>query len=346
MNKELLLEMLSTQSVSGREMPLTKKMKDYMTDFCDECTTDTTGNVYGRLNPEKPVSVLLSGHIDEIGMMVSGFSAEGYVYVAPVGGIRPQQYLGQKVRIYSGDSIVYGAVGSASDLMGKKVECSDLWVDIGAMSKIEAMSYVKVGDRITFDTDYRELKNGRLSARAMDNRTGAFIVTEALRMAKQKGCTIGAVASCTVGEETTMRGAYSCAATFHPVCAIAVDVTYTYDYPYTDSHMGNVELGKGPVLCEAPIVNPKLNEKLEETAKELNMSYQWEVASRGTGTDADKMFYTNKGVPVALVSLPLRYMHSPDEVGDYRDIEDCIELLAEFLCRFGTENNFSLNPLD
>lgn len=342
-NKEWLLTMLKTPSVSGNEYALQRKVKAYMDTYAEtEC--DPCGNVYGRIHPEADVQILLSGHIDEIGLMISDVTSDGFLKVIKMGGIMPQQYLGQKVCIDHGGEVVYGAVGNSRSLHGKEVKCEDLWIDIGCTSKEEALRYVSIGDRVTFDTDVRMLKNDCITARAMDDRIGAFVVMEALRKAKEQGCQIGVIASSTVGEETNMRGAYAAAAKHHPTAAIAVDVTYTYDYPLTPSGMGDVHIQGGPVLCHSPLVNPRLNEQLVESAKRLGMQIQWEVAGGYTGTDADKMFYTDAGIPVALVSIPLRYMHSPDEVGSLRDIEACIDLLTECLVHYNTMD--TLCPID
>ena len=246
------------------------------------------------------------------------------------------------MRVHTKDGIVYGAVVNTRSLSGKKdLENSNLLVDIGASSKKEALQYVQIGDTITFDTDYRELKNNLITGRALDDRSGAFVVIEALRRAKEKGCKVGVYSATTVGEESGMRGAYWAASRVEPTMSIAVDVTYATDYPGSGRE-GDVRLGNGPVLCIAPYINRNMNTLLKETAQKLNMNLQVETESGMTGTDADKIHYSGKGVPVCLVSIPLRYMHNPDEVGSLKDIEDCIELLSEFLCSLNEST--SLNP--
>lgn len=344
MNTSFLYEMLSTPSVSGDEFVLQGKVKEYMNKHV-EVETDAIGNVYSAINTDKPVSVLLCGHIDEIGLMVVNFDSDGMVRVMKSGGIRVATYFGQKVRIITKNGVVYGAVGVSSSLLkNKEATAEDLWIDIGATSKEEAMKVVSHGDYVILDTDYHELLNDCLTARAMDDRIGAFIVLEALLKAKEQGAKIGAVAATTVGEESSMRGAYFAASHTKPKCAIAVDVTYASDAPGTAGEVyGDIKVGGGPVLCHSSVVNRELNLRLEKAAKALNMPIQWEGAGGRTGTDADTMLKCNEGTPVALVSIPLRYMHSPSEVGSKKDIQACIDLLAEFITEM--EENIDLRPV-
>lgn len=346
MNKEFLFEMLKTGSVSGNEVPLQKKCMEFMKDTAEKVMTDETGDVTHVINPDSPIKIMLSGHIDEIGLMITHVLDNGMLKVASVGGIRTAMYLGHKVRIYTKKGIVYGAVLCNSSLMkNKELKASDLSIDIGASTKEEALAVVELGDTITIDEDVRELLNERITARAMDNRIGAFIVLEALRRAKEKGCKVGLYSTTSCGEETTMRGAYWASSRIEPTCAIAVDVTFATDYQGTDpAETGDVRIGKGPVLCNSTICSKTMNRILREAAAALDMNVQTEAAVGRTGTDADKIHFSNKGVPTALVSIPLRYMHCHDEVGSLNDIHDCIELLAEFACRMSEA--ISLNPYE
>ena len=336
MNKEFLHELLLTPSVSGHEEMIQQKAIDYSADFCDEQAVDATGNVIHRLNPEKDLSVLLMGHIDEIGFLVTHIEPNGMIRVMKNGGLRMKLYVGSPVQILHQGKKVSGVVCVESSLeKAEKVEASDLTIDIGAQSAEQAKEYVSVGDPVCADTQVHELLNDNFSSRALDNRTGAFVVMEAIRRARENGTAIGCAAATTVGEETSLRGAYWAAARQQPKLVIAVDVTYVSDCPGTKPQdTGEVKLGGGPVLCTSPIVNKNVNAKLVEIAKEKQIPIQWEVASGHTGTDADTAHVTGAGIPVALVSIPLRYMHSSVETGNYRDIEQCIELLAEFLRQF------------
>ncbi len=343
MNKEFLFDMLSTASPSGDEFTLQKKVMEYTQTFADIVDTDVTGNVYAKYVSAGDKKVMLCGHIDEISLMVVNFTSEGCLKVIRSGGVRVPTYFGQKVRILTKNGIVYGAVGVSDDLLkNKDVSCDDLWIDIGATSKEEAMSMVSHGDYVILDTDVRPLLNNCLTARAMDDRIGAYIVIEAMKKTKELKAKVDVVAVTTVGEETSGRGAYYAGANEKPDCAIIVDVTYASDGIGAGQVYGDIKLNGGPVLCHGSTINRKLNDLLEETAKKHNINIQWEGTGGNTYTDGDSLYRTGAGVPFALVSIPLRYMHSPSEVGSLKDIEDCVDLIANFLVDL--DEDFDLNP--
>ena len=332
MNKEFLLNLLKTGSVSGNETQLEKKIYDYMQDKADLVEVDELGNVTAAINPEASFKVLATGHADEIGLMVSAIGSDGMLMVTRIGGIYTTTYPGHKVRIYTKNGVIYGAVANSREIAkNKDLDASALRIDIGAKDRADAQKYVELGDTVTFDTDVRELLNNRISGRALDDRLGAFIVMEALAKAKEKGASVGCFAVSTTGEETTGNGAYFSASRVKPNIAIAVDVTYTSDNcGISVAETGDISVGKGPLICNNPSIHKKVNQQLRACAQALNMAVQTEAASGRTGTDGDIMHKTGIGVPFALVSIPLRYMHSPAEVGSLKDIQDCIDLLTEF----------------
>ena len=334
MDKEFLMELLNSNGISGSETEIEKKIYDHMKPIADIVSVDEMGTVTAAVNPDAPFRVLMTGHADEIGLMVTAVTEEGFVKVTNIGGVYATTYPGHKVRIHTKNGIVYGAVLNTRELAKKEeLKSSDLTIDIGALDKADALKAVSVGDTVNFDTDVRELLNGRVTARAMDDRVGAYIAMEALKIAKEKGVSIGAYAAATTGEETTGTGAYFTASRVRPNIAIAVDVTYATDYEGMDKWKGGeVFVGKGPVLCHSPSIHKKVNQHLLAAAEKLNMAVQLETANERTYTDGDVMHKTCLGVPFALVSIPLRYMHCPDEVGSLQDIQDCAELLAQFLC--------------
>ena len=332
MNKEFLFDLLKTGSVSGNEAELEKKIYNYMQDKADLVTVDELGNVTAALNPDAAFKVLAAGHADEIGLMVSAIGNDGTLMVTKIGGIYPTTYPGHKVRIYTKNGVIYGAVANSRSIAkNKELGASDLRIDIGAKDRADAQKYVELGDTVTFDTDVRELLNDRISGRALDDRLGAFIVMEALAKAKEAGASVGCYAVATTGEETTGNGAYFSSSRVKPNIAIAVDVTYTSDNcGISEAECGDIALGKGPVICNNPSIHKKVNEQLRNCARKLDMAIQTEAASGRTGTDGDTMHKTGIGVPFALISIPLRYMHNPAEVGSLQDVQDCIDLLAEF----------------
>lgn len=333
MEKHFLEDLLTEITVSGKEQ--SNAVKVYMKDIADQILEDDMGNVICVVNPDSPKKIMLSAHADEIGLVISNITESGRLQVVERGGIISQNYPGQSVMIKTKKGIVYGVVESTRELIKKQdLKTSDFLIDIGAKTKAEALEMVHVGDPIVLDTRIRRMMNGRFSGRALDDRLGVYIIMEALKKAKEQGCTVGIYAAATVGEETTKSGAYWCSTRIHPDMAIVVDVTYCSDYQRVNpADMGKVELGKGPVLCDSPIMAKKLNEKLEKCAEEKQISIQWEVASGWTHTDGDKIHFSNQGVSTALVSIPLRYMHSPAEVADEKDVQGCIDLIAEFLCK-------------
>ncbi len=332
MDKEFLFDLLSTGSVSGNEEELEKKIYDRMRDRADLVSVDELGNVTAVLNPSSPFKVLLAGHADEIGLMVTSVTGDGYLTATGVGGIYPTTYPGHTVRIHTKDGILYGAVANSRDLAkNRDLKASDLRIDIGAKDRADALKHVALGDPVTFDTDVRELLNGCIAGRGLDDRVGAYIVMEALAEAKKKGSSVGCYSVATTGEETTGNGAYFTASRVKPDIAVAVDVTHTTDNcGISEALSGAVSVGKGPVLCVNPSIHKKLNALLRACAERLGIAVQTETANGRTYTDGDTMHKTGPGVPFALVSIPLRYMHNPGEVGSLKDIQECIDLLAEF----------------
>ncbi len=343
MNKDFLYTLLDSMSVSGYEIPLQKKVIEEMTPYCDKIMTDYTGNVTSVLNPDAPFKVMLSAHIDEIGLIVTHIQGDGMLKVGRVGGIRPHVYPGHQVVVYGYNQTVFGTVVNNSDMGKGDLKDSSLTIDIGAKDKDDARKYVQEGDPIHLHTYHAEMLNGYLSARGVDDRGCAFIILEALKRAKERGCKIGVYATTSVGEETTMRGAHWASSRIKPDVAIAVDVTFAQDYPGTDpQESGDVSLGKGPVICNGSICNKKLNELMKSCAKSNEIPYQMESAIGRTGTDADLIHFAGEGYVTALLSLPLRYMHSPSEVCHFDDIENAIKLLTELLCTI--DENTDLNP--
>ncbi len=333
MNKDFLYTLLDSTSVSGNEIPLQKKVIAEMTPHCHKIMTDYTGNVISVLNPDAPFKVMLAAHIDEIGLVVTHIQPDGMLRVDRAGGIRPNVYPGHQIVVHGSRKTVYGAVVYTSSMNKTDLKATELVIDIGAKDAADARQWVQEGDPAHLNTYHQEMMNGYLSARAIDDRGGAFIILEALKRAKEKGCQIGVYSATTVGEETTMRGAHWAGANVEPDVAIAVDVTYAQDYPGCNpAESGDVHLGKGPVICHSSMCNKKVNDLLMECAQRCQIPYQVETAIGRTCTDADKIHFSGKGVVTAMLSLPLRYMHTPSEVCHMDDIENAVELLAEFLC--------------
>lgn len=336
MNETFLMNLLSSISVSGYEEPVQEVVEAEMKNYADEIRCDEMQNVTCILNPDSDVRIMLSAHADEIGLMISNIREDGRLQVIDRGGIVPATYPGRQVRIKTKNGEVYGVVEAYRSLFkDENLGTKQFLIDIGAKDKEDALNYVSLGDPIVPDTPIRKLANGKFTARALDDRLGVYIIMEALKRAKELGCKVGIYAASTTGEETTKTGAYWTSARIQPTMAIVVDVTYTSDCSGMDpAEMGTVCLGEGPVLCNSPIVVKALNEKMEECAKKAGISVQREAASRLSYTDGDQIHFSNQGVPMVLVSIPLRYMHMPAEVADEKDVEGCIELIAQFLAGY------------
>ena len=353
MDREFLKKLLNTVSVSGNEEANQENALAFGRSFADRQMTDAVGNAVSVVNPEADCRVLLLGHMDEIGFRVTHITDDGIIRVQSAGGVRPLLYVGSPMQIIheeekDGKIIRHKVEGvgvvTSELLKNSEMKDKDLMIDIGAKTKAEAAALVSPGDSVCADTTVHELLNDNFSCRALDDKTGAFVVLEAARLAKERGAKAGIYANTVVGEETTGRGAYFSASAIQPDCAIAVDVTWASDCPGTDpAETGKVELGGGPVLCRSGMTNKKMNRLLEQIAAEKNIPLQFEIAGGRTYTDGDTALKTGAGVPIALVSIPLRYMHSSVEIGNWRDIENCIELIAEFLVRI--EKDFDYRPV-
>ncbi|MDC3412394.1 M20/M25/M40 family metallo-hydrolase [Aquibacillus sp. 3ASR75-11] len=345
---DFLFDLLKTPSPSSMEIEIQKKWIRYVKPFAEEIRTDHAGNAIGILNPNADFKILLAGHCDEIALVINRIDEQGYLYFDKMGGINPKAAIGMKVTVLGYGQTITGVIGvNAQHHGGIKNDFSleDLFIDCGAKSKEEIGRFVQIGDLAVYKHEPEQLMDRYISGRGLDNRTGAFIVAEILRrLAKQK-VNVGVYAASTVNEETNMGGAYFAAAGIEPTMAIACDVTFATDYPGVNKNKyGDVRLEKGPVLAKGAPINIKINRLLEQAARSLNMNVQYELTSRNTGTDADKMRYTGKGVPVGLVSLPLRYMHSPVETVSIKDIDEEIDLLVKMIGNL--TGNESLNPLD
>ncbi|API90923.1 endoglucanase [Virgibacillus pantothenticus] len=347
-NQEFLLELLNTPSPSSCEMEIQKKWMKYVKKFADEIRTDHAGNVIGILNPEAPFKVLLAGHCDEIALVINRIDEHGFLHFDKMGGINPKAAVGMMVTVLGESTRVTGVIGvNAQHHGGLKNDfgLEDLFIDCGFRTREEAEKQIHIGDLAVYKTEPEILLDRYIAGRGLDNRTGAFIVAEVLRKLTETNCQVGVYAASTVNEETNMGGAYFAAAGVEPDMAIACDVTFATDYPGVNTNKyGDVRLEKGPVLAKGAPINRNMNQLLEKTAKSLAMDIQYELTPRMTGTDADKMRLTGKGVPISLVSLPLRYMHSPVETVSIKDIAEEIELLVTMISSLTGEE--SLSPLE
>jgi len=343
-----LKELVDAPSPSGFEQPAQRLVRKYVSQYADKVKTDVHGNVIAAKNPDGKTRVMLAGHCDEVGFIVSFINDEGYIYFKSIGGVDAGIVAGQRLYIHSENGPVLGITGKKAihlmegDEKNKAPKLKDLWIDIGAKDKDEAKSVVAIGDAITFATGFEVLRGDIVVSRAFDDKMGTFVICEALRLLDEMEFDSAVFAVSTVQEEIGLRGAKTSTFGVDPHVGIAVDVTHSSDYPGSDKKIsGEVKLGEGPVLCKGANINPVIGKMLVETAKEKEIPYQFVAAPSGTGTDANAMQLTRAGVATALVSVPNRYMHTPLEVISLKDLENSAKLLAETICKITEDTDFT-----
>jgi endoglucanase len=318
--------------------------------FADEVTTDRLGTTVARVNGagDHPLMAVV-GHIDEIALLVSHVSDKGFLHVVQSGGWDAQVLVGQRVEILTRDGVVPGVVGhkpphlTDAEERKKAVQVKNLHVDIGAKDGKQARSMVSPGDQAVIAAEPVELPNGRVVSRALDNRLGVFVAIEVARRVKEAGGNAGPVCGvAAVQEEIGAHGARVMAYGLEPDLAVVVDVTHATDAPGVDpGELGDHGLGSGPVITRGAIVSRAVNDLLDEVAQAEGIECTTEATGRGTGTDADAVHFSRGGVPVAVVSIPLRYMHSPVELVDLADVEATISLLTALALRLESDTSLA-----
>ncbi len=334
-----LTELLHARSPSGYEGEAQAVFDRHVKPAADLYSGDALGNRIATLNPSGDPTLMMAGHIDELGLLVTYVNKDGFIYFDTIGGHDRTVISGRRVIIQTANGPVKGVTGKrAIHLMDeadrKKVpEIHEIWIDIGAASKKEALERVSIGDAATYDHEF-ELIHGTIgTARAFDNKVGAYVVGETLirlsREAKKPAAKVVAVA--TSQEEIGTRGAAGSGYSVDPQVALVVDVGHATDHPDCDNRKyGETKLGAGPIICRGPNINPKVYDALVKAAKKLKIPYQVESDPRPTGTDARAIQIARGGVATGVVSIPLRYMHTPSELVDLEDVERCVRLFAEF----------------
>jgi endoglucanase len=334
---DFLKSILTTPSVTGFEEPVQRLVRDYAAPFADSIRTDIHGNVIAARNPDAPLRVMLAGHCDQIGLIVNFIDKEGYIYVLTVGGWDIQNLIAVRVKIWTCNGAVDGIIGKKpihlmDDDDRKKVpKIKDLWIDIGAKDKEEAEKVVSVGDPITVELEYRELRNNLIAAPATDDKAGVWVVMEALRRIDPAKLKVGVFAVSTVQEEVGCRGAMTSSFGIDPHVGIATDVTFATDCPtIKKEENGEVKLGGGPVLTRGPNITTKLLNGLIDVAKQHEIPVQIVAEGKVTGTDARAIQVNRSGVATALMSIPNRYMHTPVEMISLHDIDYAADLMARY----------------
>jgi endoglucanase len=336
---DLLTRLLTAPGPPGHEEAPAAVWRAAAEEFADEVTLDAVGNSVARVNGNSDHPLLaVVGHIDEIGLAVTHIDEQGFLWFVSIGGWDPQILVGQRVEIRTRDGIVPGVVGRKPihlldpDQRKKVVELKSLHIDIGAADRDEAAELVRIGDPVVIAAKPVAMAGGRLASRAMDNRLGSYIALEALRRVHERGtlrCSFAAVAG--VQEEIGLNGAKTAAFDVRPDLAVAIDVTHATDAPgVEEKQLGSHPLGSGPVIGRGSTLSPKVFELLVEAAESAGIEHTVEASGRSSGTDADAIQISRSGIPTGLVSIPLRYMHSPVELVDLADVEATVALIAAF----------------
>jgi putative aminopeptidase FrvX len=343
---DLLDKLLRAGAPSGYEGPAAEVWREAAS-FA-ELSFDGIGSSIARVGDASPLLAVV-GHIDEIGLIITHIDEKGFLWFAPVGGWDPQILVGQRVEVRGKDGLVPGVAGRKpihlleADQRKKVVELKSMHIDIGASDREEAEGLVRVGDPVVIRTEPMAVAGGRLVSRAMDNRLGAYVALESLRRCAEgegPGGSFAAVAA--VQEEIGLFGARTAAFGLRPDIAIAVDVTHATDAPGVDEkEIGSHPFGSGPAIGRGSTLSPKVFELLVETAEAEGIEYSISASGRGTSTDADVLQISRSGIPTGLVSIPLRYMHSPVEMVDLRDVEATVRLLAAFASRISGDIDLS-----
>jgi putative aminopeptidase FrvX len=350
---QLLLNLLGAHGPSGYETDPAAVWLRSAGEFA-QVSADVLGTPLARVSArhgasESPRRLLVMGHIDEIGLIVTHIDDDGYLWFAPVGGWDAQILVGQRVALATREGVVRGVVGKKpihllrEDDRKKVAEIRDLHIDIGAANGEQAREHVRIGDVAVIDADPVSLLGGRLVSRALDNRIGSFVALEAARLISEAGGAAWEVDAVAVAhEEITFGGSRTSTFSLEPDAAIVIDVTHATDAPGIEvKELGKHTLGSGPVITRGSTIHPWLFELLYDTATEEQIPFTVEASARATGTDADAVHLSRAGVPTALVSIPLRYMHSPVELVQLDDVHAAARLIAAAALRLDGEESFT-----
>lgn len=334
-----LKRLLDTPGPSGYERDAAQVWRSEAQSFAADVSGDVHGNSMAVVNPGGSPTIMLAGHIDEIGVIVTYIDDDGFVHIGPIGGWDPQVLVAQRIRFQGRGGEVVGAIGKKPihlmkpDEREKASKITDLWVDIGASSRAQAEALLSIGDAGVIDQRTLDFPNDRIVSRSIDDRIGAFVVLEALRRYAADPGEARVVAVATTQEEIAYRGggALVGAERVDPAMAIVVDVTFATDHPGLEKEkkeIGHSPLGSGPVLTRGSVISPVAFRILRDTAESARIPYTLHAAGRETSTDADAIHLARQGVATALLSVPNRYMHSPNEMVSLVDLDHAAALIA------------------
>ncbi len=344
-------KLVNSMSPTGFEEEARETWKKRTQKFADKISSDAHGNAMGMLNKNGSPKIMLAGHMDEVGYMVKYINKFGFLYFSPIGGLDIHLIPGKRVWIKTKKGKILGVIGRQAihllepEERKKLVKLDQLFIDIGAKDRKEAEKLVSIGDPAVPAVEFEVLNKDIVVGRGFDDKAGAWVVSEVLRILSKKKLNACVHAVATVQEEIGLRGARTSAFGIAPDVGIATDVTFATDYPTEESgatKLGDIRIGKGPVISRGPNINPKVFDLLVDVAKKEKIPYQIEAAPRATGTDANAIQITRAGVATGLISIPNRYMHSPVELISLNDLENVAKLMAGFVLRLDKKTNFIL----
>ena len=347
---DFLEKYLNNSSPTGYEANGQKIWMEYLKPYVDDFITDVYGTAVGVINPESKYKVVIEGHSDEISWYVNYISDNGLIYVIRNGGSDHQIAPSKWVNIHTDKGIIKGVFGWPAihtRKAGKEEvpKLNNIFIDIGAKDKKEvAKMGVHVGCVITYPDTFQILNKNKFVCRAIDNRAGGFMIAEVARLLKENNIKLpfGLYITNSVQEEVGLRGAEMITQTIKPNIAIVTDVCHDTTTPMINQkEQGETEIGKGPVISYAPAVHNKLRERIISVAEKNKIPFQRLASSRYTGTDTDAFAYSNGGVASALISLPLRYMHTTVEMVQKEDVENVIRLIYETVQKIKPGESFN-----
>lgn len=341
-------QLVEAPGPSGYERPIQDVVRRYAGQFAQDVFTDVHGNVLAGVHVDRPRKFMLAGHCDQIGLIVTQIDSDGFLYAQPIGGWDPMQLVGQNMTIWTQQGAVPAVISrkpihlQTEDERKQVIKLRELWLDIGASSKEDAASVVRIGDPVTLELGMRQLRNQLVCGPGMDNRTGVWVVVEALRRVTRLEPKWAVFAVSTVQEEIGLRGVRTSAYRLDPEAGIAVDVTHATDCPTIDRRQeGEVLLGRGPVIYRGPNMNPILTQRLIGAADAQEIPYQLSAIGRATPNDANTLQIARQGVATGLVSIPNRYMHSAVETVSVADLDHAADLLAATVVDLAGDEDFT-----
>ncbi|ESX98136.1 M20/M25/M40 family metallo-hydrolase [Mesorhizobium sp. LNJC405B00] len=347
---KFLKEIVATPSPSGFEQPVAELFREYVRPYAHRLTTDVMGNVTAIINPEASMRFMYAGHMDEVGFIVHYIDDDGFLFFSTIGGTDVATEIGQRVWVHGKEPIL-GVVGRKAIQTFKASDTSqtpslmELWIDIGASSREEALKVVEVGSAVTIHGEFAALQGNLAVGRAFDNKVGLLIGAEVLRCLSDEGGVhpgVGLYILGTVQEEIGSRGAMTSAFNIAPRTGLAIDMGVAMDYPRARAEdQGKLDLGKGPAITQGANTNPVVFNLLKSVAEKEGLPYQLQAVGSSSPTDARVMQQNRGGVASGVLSVPLRYMHTPSEVVCLDDVQTTIDLVCAYCRQLTPEIDFT-----